>query len=158
MTVTGLVLCVVGIFCCDDLDSTACARLASLRPDMCNDTCFVSVCKRYCGQCRKYKHFHEHINWLLISKYNTFFIHSLNKLKFYILICSRIWKVMKMLSRYFNKQVLFYLAFKCYSCDGIANPQNCNLTEECPSKDYVSAFASFLWLCNYFGKHSHRHK
>lgn len=51
---TGLVFCVVGSFGCDDLDSAACTRLATTRPNMCNDTCFASICKRYCGKCRKY--------------------------------------------------------------------------------------------------------
>lgn len=59
--VTGLVLCAVETFYCDDVDSTACARMASLRPDMCNDTCYASVCQRQCGKCRKYKQFYEHM-------------------------------------------------------------------------------------------------
>lgn len=51
---TGLAVWVTGTLACDDLDAAACVRLASTRPNMCNDTCFASVCKRYCGKCRKY--------------------------------------------------------------------------------------------------------
>eukprot|EP00105_Crassostrea_gigas_P042470 XP_019926618.1 PREDICTED: uncharacterized protein LOC105337323 isoform X2 [Crassostrea gigas] len=76
--ILGLVFCVIGSFGCDDLDSAACTRLATTRPNMCNDTCFASICKRYCGKC----------------------------------------------------------PLKCYTCHDIANPQNCNISAECPSNDH----------------------
>nr|XP_022289194.1 uncharacterized protein LOC111101146 [Crassostrea virginica] len=47
----GLAVWVTGTLACDDLDAAACVRLASTRPNMCNDTCFATVCKRYCGKC-----------------------------------------------------------------------------------------------------------
>ncbi|XP_048771399.2 uncharacterized protein LOC125677400 [Ostrea edulis] len=51
ITVFAACVCVTGILACDDLDSAACVRLASSRPDMCNDTCLASICKRHCGLC-----------------------------------------------------------------------------------------------------------
>lgn len=42
--VIGLVLCVVGIFCCDDVDFIVCVRMVLLCFDMCNDICYVFVC------------------------------------------------------------------------------------------------------------------
>ena len=50
----GLLLLAVTCYACDDMDSSVCHRLATAKPDMCNDTCFASICQRFCGQCRKY--------------------------------------------------------------------------------------------------------
>lgn len=50
----GLVFCVVGFFGCDDLDLVVCIRLVIIWFNMCNDICFVFICKRYCGKCCKY--------------------------------------------------------------------------------------------------------
>ncbi|XP_048771310.2 uncharacterized protein LOC125677344 [Ostrea edulis] len=47
----GLVCLTVTCFGCDDVDTAACQRLAASKPDMCNDTCYASICKRYCGEC-----------------------------------------------------------------------------------------------------------
>ena len=38
---------------CEDKDTAACQRLASIRPNMCTDSCFASICQRYCGKCRE---------------------------------------------------------------------------------------------------------
>ena len=50
----GLLLLAVTCYACDDMDSSVCHRLATAKPDMCNDTCFASICQRFCGQCREY--------------------------------------------------------------------------------------------------------
>ncbi|XP_062598438.1 uncharacterized protein LOC134259856, partial [Saccostrea cucullata] len=47
----GFILYTTGLLACDDIDSAACVRLASSHPNMCNETCFASICKRHCGLC-----------------------------------------------------------------------------------------------------------
>nr|XP_022289369.1 uncharacterized protein LOC111101235 [Crassostrea virginica] len=47
----GLLFLAVTCYACDDMDSSVCRRLAGAKPDMCNDTCFASICQRFCGQC-----------------------------------------------------------------------------------------------------------
>ncbi|XP_062615111.1 uncharacterized protein LOC134276836, partial [Saccostrea cucullata] len=49
--IVGLICLALTCFACDDMDTAACQRLASSKPDMCNDTCYASICQRYCGLC-----------------------------------------------------------------------------------------------------------
>lgn len=40
-------------------------------------------------------------------------------------------------SNQYNCHVLSISALRCYTCHDIANPQNCNISAECPSNDHV---------------------
>ncbi|XP_034332963.2 uncharacterized protein [Magallana gigas] len=49
--IIGVVLLAVTCYACDDMDTAVCQRLIAAKPDMCNDTCYSAICKRFCGKC-----------------------------------------------------------------------------------------------------------